>query len=409
MTASRSISISKGKFTSSVRTAGAVGLISVLMLSGCSNLPRGGPKYGDIQNFVNDGRTVQNAPVQMLDVNEHVTRRIREVTPRPSFTQSLQAAIPYGTIVGHGDVLSIGIWEAPPAVLFGSYVGGAATGLDTAGVISNTALPEQFVNQDGAIIVPFVGAVKAAGRTPEVIAQEIRQRLIGKAHDPQVVVRMVRNATSDVTIVGDVNTSVRMPLTTKGERVLDALASAGGVRQPVDKMTIQITRGDTVSAMPLSDVISNPSENIRLQAADVVTALFQPYSFTVLGAAATNGEVAFESTGLTLSQALGRIGGVSDQRANARGVFIFRFEDVEVFTANGQAPPPTNEEGKVPVIYRVDMRDPATLFVAQSFPIRDNDLVYVSNAPLADFQKFLQAVSQIVYPIISIQSAVTRF
>ncbi len=218
-----------------------------------------------------------------------------------------------------------------------------------------------------------------------------------------MIVRLASNATSNVTVVGDVTNNMRMPLTAKGERLLDALAGAGGAKQPVGKMTIQVTRGSLVEAMPLEAVIKDPRQNIRLQADDVVTLLFQPYSFTVLGAANKNEEVPFEGTGLTLSQALGRMGGLNDQRANPKGVFIFRFEDPKVFAGSAQALP-TTPEGKVPVIYRVNMRDPTTLFVAQSFPIKDKDVIYISNAPLADFAKFLQAISQVVYPIAVIQT-----
>jgi len=382
--------------------------VALVALSACSNLPRSGPRLGEIERFGSQGGAVENVPVQLMEVTDSLTRSLREVKAPKSFADLLGEVAPYGAVVGRGDVLDIGVWEAPPAVLFGyagaGTVGGGGGGaLDGVGTGSNNGLPPQIVNQDGAISVPFVGMVQAAGRTPEAIAQDIRRGLTGKAHDPQVVVRIVRNSTSDVTVVGDVASSVRMPLTPKGERVLDAVASAGGVRQPVGKMTVQITRGGTVAAMPLSAIIREPRENVRLQARDVVTVLFQPYSFTVLGAAARNEEVPFESTGLTLSQALGRIGGIADQRANPHGVFIFRFEDPAFFTAHGLPAPPTSDNGKVPVIYRVDLRNPATLFAAQSFPIQDQDLIYVANSPLADFQKFLQAVSQVVYPIISIQ------
>ncbi len=157
-----------------------------------------------------------------------------------------------------------------------------------------------------------------------------------------------------------------------------------------------------MEAMALGAVIKDPRQNIRLQAGDVVTLLFQPYSFTVLGAARSNQEIPFEGTGVTLSQAFGRMGGLEDQRANPKGVFIFRFENPEMFDDNSSSKtPPTN---KIPVIYRVDLRDPKTLFVAQNFFIEDKDVIYVSNAPLADFSKFLQAVSQIVYPIATLQS-----
>ena len=129
----------------------------------------------------------------------------------------------------------------------------------TRGIIANssrgTPLPEQMVDSDGQITIPFVGRVQAAGRTPSEIARTITSRLAGKAHQPQAIVRLSRNAAANVTVVGEVANSARVPLTSRGERVLDVLATVGGVRQPVGKMTVQITRGMKVSALPLEPVI----------------------------------------------------------------------------------------------------------------------------------------------------------
>jgi polysaccharide export outer membrane protein len=263
-----------------------------------------------------------------------------------------------------------------------------------------------MVDQVGRINVPFVGAVVAAGKTPDQIAREIAVRLSGKAHDPQVIVRMVRNATSNVTVIGDVANSGRVALTSKGERLLDVLAAAGGVRQPVGKMTIQVTRGKQLATEALSQVIRDPRDNIRVQADDVVTALFQPFSFTVLGAAKKNEEVPFEATGITLAQALGRAGGLDDQRANARGVFIFRLEDPAALGLPSGTSINVTSDGKVPVIYRIDLKNPETFFIAQSFPVRDKDILYVSNAPIAEFQKFVNVLSGSILPIVTASAVI---
>lgn len=381
---------------------------AVLMLSGCATLPTAGPSTGAVNRT--DGQQTNSAPILVVDATDAVAGRLMTAYRAPAFAEVLGDAPLLGTTAGAGDALDITIWEAPPAVLFGTAALTSSSGL--AGASSTVAattvrqneMPSQVVGADGKIDVPFAGRINAAGRSPQDIARDIKARLTGKAHDPQVVVRLARNAASNVTVIGDVANSVRMPLTAKGERLLDALASAGGVKQPVGKMTVQVTRGAVVKAMPLDAVIKDPRQNIRLQADDIVTLLFQPYSFTILGAARVNQEIPFEGTGLTLSQALGRIGGLDDQRANPKGVFIFRLEDPVLFRQEGQPQPILTSDGKVPVIYRVDMKDPKTLFVAQSFPIRDKDVMYISNAPLADFSKFLQAVSQIVFPIATIQN-----
>lgn len=63
---------------------------------------------------------------------------------------------------------------------------------------------------------------------------------------------------------------------------------------------------------------------------------------------------------------------------------------------------PTTPEGKIPVIYRVNLKDPATFFVAQSFPVQNKDVLYVSNAPAAELQKFLNVVVSAIYPVANI-------
>jgi polysaccharide biosynthesis/export protein len=385
------------RFALLARTSKAIAI--ALALPSCSLMSSTGPTSGAVNRL--HGNELANADIRIIDVTNDVARRVIASKSSILFSQSLGDGHVAGSIVGLGDVLDIAIWEAPPATLFGTVGGDSRTTAASTTIARGASLPEQMVDIDGRITIPFVGPVRAAGRTPQAIANEVSSRLAGKAHDPQVIVRLVQNAATNVTIIGDVANSTRMPLTTKGERLLDALAMAGGVKQPVGKITIQITRQNRVAALPLETVIRDPRQNIRLQADDVITVLFQPYSFTALGATGANAEIPFEGTGLTLAQALGRIGGLQDQRADARGVFIFRLEDP---AALGIAPGTSvnmTPEGKIPVVYRIDLKNPATLFAAQTFPIRNQDLLYVSNAPLADAQKFLGIISSTVFPLVT--------
>lgn len=394
------------KSTASVRLLGTAFL--ALALSACAVLPTSGPSTGSI-NGVAD--TPTGAGIKIIDVTDAVARGIIAHNRQVLFSQELGEGRAIGSVIGKGDVLDIAIWEAPPAALFGA-VGGTAplmvAGSGSGSIARSSSLPEQMVDSDGQITVPFVGRVQADGRTPQDIARDITARLRGKAHQPQTIVRLVRNAAANVTVVGDVAASARVPLTARGERVLDVLATAGGVKQPVGKMTVQITRGQKVASLPLETVIRDPSQNVRLQPDDVMTVLFQPYSFTALGAVSKNGELPFEATGLTLAQALGRVSGLEDSRANVKGVFIFRLEDpamLDPATSEGAALTP---EGKVPVIYRINMKDPATFFIAQSFQIRDKDVLYVSNAPLADIQKFLGAIFSTVLPVATTAAIISQ-
>ncbi|MBF5090881.1 polysaccharide export protein [Novosphingobium sp. NBM11] len=377
-----------------------------LALSGCATLPAAGPSSRGVSRAAG-APSAAGAGIKIVDVTDAVTRNILAQKREALFSETLGEGQPIGAVVGKGDVLDIGIWEAPPAALFGA-AGGNAQLTSSGSTARGTSLPEQMVDSDGQITIPFVGRVAADGRTPQEIAREITRRLIGKAHEPQAIVRLVRNAAANVTVIGDGVGSTRVPLTARGERVLDVLAVAGGVKQPVSKITIQISRDAKVSSLPLDTVISDPRQNVRLRPEDVLTVRYQPYSFTALGAVGRNEEVPFEATGLTLAQALGRIAGLQDARADVKGLFIFRMEDPAALSPEERASAKTTPDGKVPVIYRVNLKDPATFFTAQSFPIRDKDVLYVSNAPLADIQKFLNVIFSTVLPAATTAAVISR-
>lgn len=321
--------------------------------------------------------------------------------PNGSFASAFGDVAPVGTVVGVGDVIELTIWEAPPALLFGSTP--ISTGIDAQPQIGRPeALSGLVVGPSGTISVPFAGQVPAAGRTLRQIEQTVVSRLHRKANSPQVLAKIGRNATANISIVGDVKNAGRVPLTPRGERLLDVIAQAGGGTQPVERMTLQLTRGSRTVTMAMQDVVRNSHENIVLQRDDIITALYQPYSFTVLGAAGKNEEVRFEGTGLSLTQALGRVGGLQDNRADPRGVFIFRWNPATVSSAADVA-----AHGS-PVIYQADLKNPETLFAAQQFEMRNGDVMFISNSPAADFQRFVNIVASTVLPAITLRNSLSN-
>lgn len=335
--------------------------------------------------------------VRVVPITNAVALGTSTATAPIGFAQAFGDATPIGTVVGVGDTLEVTIWEAPPALLFGGGMSSTRIDAELATARPGT-LPDLLVGPSGTITVPFAGQVPAAGRSLREIEQTIVARLWRKANSPQAVVRIARNATANVSVVGDVSEAGRQPLTPRGERLLDAIAQAGGTRQPVDRMTIQLTRGDRTLTMPMQDVVRDARHNVILQRDDIITALYQPNSFTVLGAAGKNEEVRFEGVGLTLSQALGRIGGLQDMRADPRGVFIFRWEPA------GPAP-----AAPVPIIYQADLKSPETLFAAQNFAMRDKDVVFISNSPAVDFQRFVNILASTILPATTIRSTITGY
>jgi polysaccharide biosynthesis/export protein len=368
-----------------------IGLLAVgVLLAGCATPPAWVATSGPSRESVSGAANALSAAIRVVDLNDAVVRRLSAARESLRFSDQLgPAASAQG--VGPGDALEVSVWEAPPALLFGGALearAGARAGAVTFG--------EQVVSAAGTIEVPFAGSIDVTGRTPQQIGAEIVRRLTRRANQPQVPVRVTRNASATVTVVGEVAQSLRMPLTARGERLLDAIAAAGGVRQPVGKMTVQMTRGERVLTLPLDQVIQSPRENVKLAPGDVITLLFQPLAFTTLGATGHNAEIAFEAQGISLVQALARAGGVQDARSDARGVFVFRFEETRVAAAHGFDGPAT-PDGRVPVVYRVDLTDPAAFLFAQGFPMRNKDVIYVANAPSAEIQKFLNILTATMF------------
>ncbi len=368
---------------------------ALLVVSACSSfLPTIGPSRSQVE-----GQRPRPNPAdfQVLDVSAEVTNQLLAQRTQSLFSESLGLTPIAVRVVGTGDLLEVSIWEASPATLFSST---SVTSLGAIATSRATTLPEQSVDDDGDIYVPFAGRVSASGKTLVQIAEDIKTRLEKKANQPEVLVRMTHNFSANATVVGEVNASTRVPLVPGNEKLLDAIAAAGGVRQPVNKTTIQITRADQVYSLPLETVIRDPRQNVRLMSGDVVTALFQPYSFTALGATGKNEEVNFETQGITLAQALARSGGMIDSRSNARGVFIFRFAQKGELRWP-KTPVFTTQDGRVPVVFRIDLSDPESFFLIQSFPIENKDILYVSNAPITEIEKFLNVLFTVAYPVLA--------
>ncbi|MBX3670091.1 MAG: polysaccharide export protein [Rhodocyclaceae bacterium] len=373
-------------------------LTLLLSLTACATMPDWIPASGASRQQVQEKRdTGRIDGIQLVNVTDAVARRLADGKKLGQFADVFPNAASNSYRIGPGDIIEVTIWETPPAMLFGATVFDPTSGPVTSRA---TTLPEQMVTHEGTINVPFAGRVSIKGRTTPEIETDIVKRLTGKANQPQVIVRIIRNNTSNITVVGDVSNSTLMPLTPKGERLLDALAIAGGVKQPINRVSVQLSRGNRTATMALDSVIRDPRQNILLEPGDVVTALFQPQSFAVLGAAGKNDEVPFEAQGISLAQALARSGGLNDSRADARGIFVFRFEDASLVNIEDKAGVATN--GTVPVVYEIDLRDPASFFVTQNFPVQDHDVIYVSNSPATEFEKFLRILVTVTSPAVTL-------
>lgn len=371
--------------------------VLVAMMTGCQSINEWqsgvGPSKKTIENHNKVPENTDEKPsgLTIVEIDNHIASLSARLSPISRFSDHYRSVQNFNNRINAGDVVDVSIWEAPPALLFG-------TANDISGMTGSkeVRLPEQMVDAKGQISIPFVGKLTVKGKTPQEVQDMIVRGLHRKANSPSAVVRIAKNNSADVTVLGEVNNTLRMPLTGKAERVLDAVAAAGGTKHPSSRVTIQLNRQGQRVEMPFDMVVNDPVQNIILQTGDVISVNYQSKSFTVLGATAKNDEIHFEASGISLMQALARSGGLNDNRADARGVFIFRYDDINMLSPEQyQALPDELKASRiVPIVYRMNLRDPVSYMTAQNFPIKDKDVIYVSNAPGADFAKFMTMVSR---------------
>lgn len=378
---------------------------ALLLLAACGSLPSAGPSVGEVRSAANDDNA---ANYLLVDIDLRALDQLSTLRPTGMYDSfgngAPSAAAAPDLRIGVGDAVAVSIWEVGGTGLFtnaGAIRGLGGDAASAAAGASAATVPSQIVSADGAITVPFAGRVRIAGMTPAAAENAIRGRLEDKAVEPQVLVTVLSSVSGSVSVMGEVTGGARIPLSVRGDRLLDVIAAAGGIRTAVHETTIQVTRDNRTASAPLQALLDDPRENVYARPGDVITVSRETRTFTVLGAAGQNNELPFTSAVMTLAQAMGRSGGLIDSRSDAEGVFIFRQEQPAIARGLDPRSPLADRGRPVPVVYRLDLSDPRGFFYAQSFALRSGDVIYVSNAPFTELQKVFGLFGTLTSPILT--------
>jgi polysaccharide export outer membrane protein len=369
-------------------------ILMCAVLAGCQAVPGEGPLSSEIVKDA--GRSAQEIGREntvAYDVVDVDARSARLVSNYTSTALSRRFGIGGGVgqvVIGVGDLLKITIFEA------------GSDGLFSTSESKQTTL-DLVVQPNGAASIPYVGQVKFAGKTLEQARQTILDALVKKAVEPDVIVTSVGTASRNVTVSGAVARSAVVPLNLVPETINEVIAKAGGpVGQPYETY-VTLVRGKKTGTALLKNVIENPSENIFVRPGDQVYVMQDPRTFTVLGAVKTNRRIEFGATDLNLLEAVALAGGGADTRVDAKGYFVFRYEEPDIvmsllgterfnaMLSKGMQP---DNVGRYPIVYRLDMSKPDSLIVGQTFPVKSRDVIYVSRHPSVDLVKFLGIVAR---------------
>jgi polysaccharide export outer membrane protein len=173
---------------------------------------------------------------------------------------------------------------------------------------------------------------------------------------------------------------------------------------------ITITRGGRTEQALLTSVLQDPRQNIELAPEDLVYVTAQPRIFMAFGAvgsgtaaisiglgsgASTPGRrFVMDRDNMSLTEAIANAGGVSGGSADPKSVFLFRYMPRATLAGAGVDVSAFPTE-KVPTVITVDLSQAEGYFIANQFFIKHNDIIYISESPSVDLQKFLSIINSV--------------
>jgi polysaccharide biosynthesis/export protein len=354
-----------------------------IFLVGCSLLPASGPATTDIVPLAPNSR-----PYALVKVTREVVETLGQYAPRLAnvFTDRRP---PRDLRFGIGDVVSMTIFEASAGGLFIPAEASVRPG-------NFITLPNQAVDNNGNISVPYAGVIRAQGRTQVEVQRAVVDALKNRAIEPQVVVALVEQRTSLISVLGEVGRPSRIPASAAGEHLLDAIARAGGPNAKGFDSWVMLEREGRRATVPFGALVYEPANNIYAHPDDTIYVYTEPQTFLAFGASGggsgggsgNQGQFKFDAWRISLAEAVAKAGGLNDFLADPAAVFLYRGETREVAERLGVEC--SKYEGPIiPIIYNVNFRDPGGYFLATRFDMRNKDVIYISNSGSVETTKFL--------------------
>jgi polysaccharide export outer membrane protein len=366
-----------------------------LLTAGCGSmlLPASGPNALAVKS----GEAWNGPAYGLVKLTPKTVGILEEYGPRTLTATFGDHRPPPEIRFGIGDVLGVTIFEAAAGGLFIPAEAGVRPG-------NFVTLPNQPVDTKGMISVPYAGLVPAAGKTPSEVEQIIVDRIKNRAIEPQVVVALATQNTSLISVVGEVASNVttgRLPAEPAGERVLDYITRAGGLRDQGQDTWVVLERHGHRAAVPFGALIYEPGNNIWAWPGDTIYLYKEPQTFLAFGATGQQGQLQFSAGNassawrMTLAEGVAAAGGLIDVQADPGSVFLYRREPRELAIKLGvdcsKMDGPT-----VPVVYSVSFADPAGYFLATRVQMRNKDVIFAANAQSVEITKFTSFLNALI-------------
>ncbi len=336
-------------------------------LSGCGSFLSGsGPYSSAIESGAKESES--GLPYKLIDLTPNTVSEYSRKAPLPASANISNTGTTAIQLVP-GDVIKVMISD--------SVEGGVFAPLSAGGTVFETVR----VSSDGTISLPYVGSINVRGYTLTKVDETLRKKLKGTvATDPQVHSEMVGDLSGSVLVAGAVKTpgrfsSLQGPLT-----ILDAVNMAGGPILEPHLINVIVRNGKKAYSINYDEVLSGKNRQVSPRSEIILERARQ--RFVAMGSIKDPGLKDLPSRNPSLLEVLGSVGGLDEQKADPQGVFVFRINSEP---KEGQ---PAAE------VFRLDMRKPESIFLARAFQVFPEDAIYVTNAPVYEWQKIISPIVQ---------------
>lgn len=313
-----------------------------------------------------DAGTTLDGEVRLHQINPRLISEIRPRSPEPSRNEALEIARgDYDYRVGRGDILSITVWNHPELTI-------------PAGSQRSAAEAGNWVHNDGTIFYPYIGRVQVEGLRITEIRDLIARELSSYIESPQVEVTIAAFRAKRIYVTGEVRNPGTIPVTNVPLTVLDAVNKVGGITDTADWNSVLVTRDGVEHRLSLRDlyIYGDTRQNTLLQAGDVVHVERNDNNKVfVLGEVRQPRSVSLSRSRMSLAEALSEVGGIAEDRADARGIFVFR---------EAQA-----GQSHLVDIFQLDVKNATSYVLADQFELQPRDIVYVTAAPIARWNRVI--------------------
>jgi polysaccharide export outer membrane protein len=285
----------------------------------------------------------------------------------------------YSYRVGVGDVLNITVWDHPELTI-------------PAGQFRSAGETGNVVHPDGTIFYPYVGKIRVEGLHVTEIRELIARDLSRYIEAPQLDISIAAFRSQRVFISGAVVKPSTLPITNVPLTLMDAITACGGMSADADWRSVVLTSTDnqgrtTKEVLNLYALLQNGdiSQNRVLVANDIIhVPRNDGLKVFVMGDVVKAETQRMDRSGLTLAEALNNVGGINEGSANARGIFVLRASD---------------EADRHVDVYQLNAKVGSMLILTTQFQLQPMDIVYVTSAPFARWNK---VISQLVPSVSSL-------